>query len=553
MPDQSSLFRKVSLDRLSSPEQLDQKITVISPIGWTAIVSLAILILAAVAWGFLGIVSNKVNGSGILMYGDGIVSITSQTSGQITDISVQSGDYIEKGQIIAHVTQDDLERQIEEVQKNIAALETVNPETLDLDIDALSNDVYSQFASLLGQIRSARAQYETQRLEAEKNEKDISNQKQRQAQQISALERQIDALEKQIPQYKSLAQYQYKVELENAAAIDRQQDSQQIQVDASLKQLEAELEKAQQALKDGEFLLDLGELSENQLDVLKNDVSGLLLQIESRRLDIHADEPKSSVQVENRPSYDATLTTMQSQLDNYRLELIQAQTNDLLLDDTFAGYLWGAYNQTGEQISSLMEQFSDLKQVMRQDYLDHLQELQTQYAKKSVISAEFNGIVSGLSVALYDFVQPGFVIGNIVRGDQAAHCSNVTLYVPMDKGKLVEAGMEVNISPTTVNREEYGYIIGQVVSVSASYVTQEHMMATLQNQQLVSAFSAGSAVLEVELDLFHDNSTVSGYRWSTPKGAPFAISPGTICGGEIKVSDRRPIDMVVPFIKRLFQ
>jgi len=123
----------------------------------------------------------------------------------------------------------------------------------------------------------------------------------------------------------------------------------------------------------------------------------------------------------------------------------------------------------------------------------------------------------------------------------------------VEKGRLVEAGREVRRSPTTVNREEYGYIIGQVVSVSASYVTQEHMMATLQNQQLVAAFSGGSAVLEVEVDLFRDDNTVSGYRWSTPKGAPFVVSPGTICGGEIKVSDRRPVEMIVPFVKKFFQ
>jgi len=521
MSEQSSLFRKVSLDRLSSPEQLDQKITVISPIGWAAILSLAILILAALAWGFLGIVFNKVYGSGLLMYGDGIVSITSQTSGQITDVCVRAGNYVEKGQIIARVTQEDLTQRIEQVQKNIAALETVNVETLDLDIGSLSYEVYSEFAPLLGQIRSARVQYEMQKLEAEKNEQDVDNQKERQAQQVSALRRQIATLEGQILQYNKL--------------------------------LETDLDKAKKNLADAEVLYEIGDIAKNQLDLYKDEVSRLLTEIESRSLDIRTGNTTSPSQVQNRPSYDSILESMQSQLESFRLQLIQAQTNDLRLNDTFTGYLWGAYNQTGDQISSLMEQLADRKQVMRQNYLEHLEELQTQYSKKSVITAEFSGIVSVLAVQPYDFVQPGFALGNIVRGDQVAASSNVMLYVPMGKGKLIEAGMEVNISPTTVNREEHGYIIGQVVSVSASYVTQEHMMSILQNQQLVMAFGRESAVIEVEVDLSHDDNTVSGYQWSTPKGAPFAISPGTICGGEIKVSDRRPIDLVVPFIKNLFQ
>jgi HlyD family secretion protein len=149
-------------------------------------------------------------------------------------------------------------------------------------------------------------------------------------------------------------------------------------------------------------------------------------------------------------------------------------------------------------------------------------------------------------------VQPGSVLGNIVRGDQDVSSSNVILYVPMDRGMLVEEGMEVNISPATVNKEEHGYIIGQIVSVSLYAVTQEHMMAVLQNQQLVHTFAGQNAVLEVEVELITNSETVSGYQWSSPRGAPFSISPGTICQGEIIVSSQRPIDMVIPFIKRLF-
>ncbi|MCL1976476.1 MAG: NHLP bacteriocin system secretion protein [Firmicutes bacterium] len=521
MSEQSSLFRKVSLDRLSSPEQLDQKITVISPIGWVAIVSLAILLFAAVVWGFLGIVSDKVSGNGILMYGDGIVSITSQTSGQITDVYVQEGSYVEKGQIIARVTQDELTQQIEQVQKSIDALDTVNVESLDFDIYSLSNEVYSQFAPLLGQIRSARVQHEAQRLEAEKNEQDIINQKEQQAQQINALRRQIAMLEGQILQYN--------------------------------KQLEVDLEKAQKELEDAEILFDLGDISKNQLDSSRDEVSRLLREIELRSHDINNGDLGNFDKELNKPSFDSSLVSMQSQLEGYRLQLIQAQTNNTLLNDIFTDYLWGAYNQTGDQISSLIEQFADRKQVTLQDYQEHLEYLQTQYSKKTAIIAEFSGIVSGLTVQPYDLAQPGFVLGNIVRGDQVAVSSNVKMYVPMGKGKLVEDGMEVNISPTTVNREEHGYIIGQVVSVSASYVTQEHIMSILQNQQLVMAFGGNSAVIEVEVELLRDDNTISGYKWSTPKGAPLPISPGTICRGEIKVSDRRPIDMIVPFIKKLFQ
>jgi HlyD family secretion protein len=116
---------------------------------------------------------------------------------------------------------------------------------------------------------------------------------------------------------------------------------------------------------------------------------------------------------------------------------------------------------------------------------------------------------------------------------------------------LIREGMDVSISPTTVNREEHGHIIGVVRSVSMFAVTQDHMMATLQNQQLVHMFAERGAVLEVEVELLRSDETISGFRWSTPRGAPFAIEPGSIASGDITVYTRRPIDMVIPFIRRL--
>ena len=49
---ENKIFRKVSLDRLSSPEELDQRLTVVSPIGWVALIAVALLISAGFIWGF---------------------------------------------------------------------------------------------------------------------------------------------------------------------------------------------------------------------------------------------------------------------------------------------------------------------------------------------------------------------------------------------------------------------------------------------------------------------------------------------------------------------
>ena len=76
-PLQERLFRKVALERLSSPEQLDQLMRVISPLGWLALIPLLGLILMAVLWGWYGSVSTKVAGKCVLISPAGLADVTS--------------------------------------------------------------------------------------------------------------------------------------------------------------------------------------------------------------------------------------------------------------------------------------------------------------------------------------------------------------------------------------------------------------------------------------------------------------------------------------------
>ena len=54
MKDNGGVFRKASLDRLSSPEQLDKLLQVTRPRGWIALVALGFLVGSAVLWGSKG-------------------------------------------------------------------------------------------------------------------------------------------------------------------------------------------------------------------------------------------------------------------------------------------------------------------------------------------------------------------------------------------------------------------------------------------------------------------------------------------------------------------
>lgn len=52
--DAASIFRKKSLDRVASPDQLDQYIRVSSPAAWLVLTAILLLIVAAIVWACLG-------------------------------------------------------------------------------------------------------------------------------------------------------------------------------------------------------------------------------------------------------------------------------------------------------------------------------------------------------------------------------------------------------------------------------------------------------------------------------------------------------------------
>lgn len=60
------LFRKQALDRLSSPDQLDQLMQIVSPRSWLILVGLAALLVLCVAWSLLGTITTTVDAPGVL-------------------------------------------------------------------------------------------------------------------------------------------------------------------------------------------------------------------------------------------------------------------------------------------------------------------------------------------------------------------------------------------------------------------------------------------------------------------------------------------------------
>ncbi len=151
-------------------------------------------------------------------------------------------------------------------------------------------------------------------------------------------------------------------------------------------------------------------------------------------------------------------------------------------------------------------------------------------------------------------VSPGSVLSvgtPVVVVETEGAALDAIIYVPADLGKSVRPGMEVRLEPRTVKREEFGTMVGTVESISDFPITPQGMAAVLHNDSLVTQFSKAGAPYAATVRLKRDPGTVSGYHWAVGKGPSLRLSSGTLTKAEITTRERRPVELIVPMLRRL--
>lgn len=85
--DAQSLFRQESLERLSSPERLDELMTVVTLKTWLPMGTIGILLGLGLIWSLVGRIPITLSGSGVLVYNDMPVQDASAQDGAVQDAS----------------------------------------------------------------------------------------------------------------------------------------------------------------------------------------------------------------------------------------------------------------------------------------------------------------------------------------------------------------------------------------------------------------------------------------------------------------------------------
>jgi HlyD family secretion protein len=208
------------------------------------------------------------------------------------------------------------------------------------------------------------------------------------------------------------------------------------------------------------------------------------------------------------------VNAVQSRIDQIRTQIIRERQSDA-----------GSTNQLDEQRRTL------------QQYQDKLE-------NSAVVRSNYRGRVSAVVALPGQVVQASQTLINLEEADAPFV---VTLFVPFAEGKKIRQGMDVRISPDTVKREEFGFMLGSVESVSSQPVTYEEVKAKL-GQDLAQKYVRDTP-FEVRAIPKMDPET-GKFQWTSGDGPPSEVSANTGVTAQIIVDTKHPISYVIPTIKK---
>lgn len=317
----------------------------------------------------------------------------------------------------------------------------------------------------------------------------------------------------------------------------------------------AEIEQPQLEKRIKNIEEKLTELKKNHEEVLKygkkdfdlkiNNYSGkkknILLSIEAtgKKINYIKERLENETQLLNKGliSRETLTATKQKLLDLE--DLLRQKKNDLEAISI----------STNSTRKNFEEQRIQLEKEINENERNHNELLQQKFSSSKIV-AKKSGIAVEIKIKKGDFVHEGEAVVTIESVKQENEPLSAYLYVPVADGKKILSGMEIQLTPSTIKREEDGFIYGSVESVSSLPVSKEKMERTLRNGKIVETLSRTGALFEIKAKL--SNKGNGKYRWSNEKSENIDLNSGTYCTGLITVKKQAPITLLLPYFKKIF-
>ena len=142
----SKVFRKSALDKLSSPEQLDRMIVIVSPSFWLFLAGAALIIVTALLWSIFGRLPINVDTQGIYINEEGVRTIYSEGSGIVKEVYFDDGEAVKVGDVIFTLDTTEIDKQIADYERRIKNVEGMTLYS--------QNDVYSSDTQNLIEVKN---------------------------------------------------------------------------------------------------------------------------------------------------------------------------------------------------------------------------------------------------------------------------------------------------------------------------------------------------------------------------------------------------------------
>lgn len=584
----ADLFRKTSLEKLSSPEQLDRAIVITPPSFWIALAGGFVIVLGALLWAVFGRIPVNVESQGIYLNGEGVRSVYGEVDGIVAEVRVKEGDQIKEGDVVAVVGGGEITGQIEKLGQRIESVERVtlksrgdvatadNRSLLDLKDEQIGlEDAYTQATEALSKKRAelsaeqAKERELKARLDGQKNsyyyalgntgnssaeliysrrqselanfqsEYSVAKQTADQAAseesqlraQYDSQKKAVEALEKEIRDGSSSVSGSSIDDDDALAAKKEELSAANLELDALRRQLDSVSGRKEDAKKELDEAKNKLSAAESAFDAANNDYAAELSRQSQSSVAQEIAGNEYTQLVSDYAEQKSRVEVLKQSIDSLEQEADSAET---------------ALNTQTERIQSSF----DTTKASLLDELNRELEQQMETLKKYEIVSTQEGVVQEVVSVTGAAVTAGSEIVKVKK--DSGNQKEALCYMALGNGKKVVPGMKVMIYPTTVNKQEYGHMTGTVESVAGYVTSADEMKKRLGDDTLVQFFSSQGPVVEVVCSLEEDPDTASGYAWSSKKGRDVWLADGTVLEASIVVEKKAPITMVIPLIKSMF-
>jgi len=117
-----NIFREASLERLSSPERLDQLMQVVAPRDWLVLIVLGAVVVGSVGWAIGGRIPVTVQGRGVVLYPYRSTELQSPVAGQLKILKLKAGDRVQQGDVVGSIDRVDLRQALQQQTQKLQRL-----------------------------------------------------------------------------------------------------------------------------------------------------------------------------------------------------------------------------------------------------------------------------------------------------------------------------------------------------------------------------------------------------------------------------------------------